>query len=61
MVDIRAIRKNLGLSQAELADKLGVHQTSVSRFETGDLPLDKRTELALLALESEPTQPRRAA
>ena len=48
-----AIRKELKLSQAELADKLGVHQSTVSRFETGDLSLDKRTELALLALRKQ--------
>lgn len=50
MLDIVALRKELDLTQAELAEKLGVHQTTVSRFETGDLPLDKRTELALEAL-----------
>jgi transcriptional regulator with XRE-family HTH domain len=53
MVDIRAIRADLKLSQAELADKLGLHQTTISRFETGDLPIDKRTELAVLALQSD--------
>lgn len=50
MVDMRAIREELKLSQSELADKLGVHQTTVSRFETGELPIDKRTILALAAL-----------
>jgi transcriptional regulator with XRE-family HTH domain len=53
MVDMRTIRQGLKLSQAELADKLGLHQTTISRFETGDLPIDKRTELALLALRKE--------
>jgi DNA-binding XRE family transcriptional regulator len=50
MTDIRAIRRELQLSQAELATKLGLHQTTISRFETGDLALDERTELALEAL-----------
>lgn len=54
MIDVRAVRQELKLSQAELADKLGLHQTTISRFETGDMPLDRRTELALEALRSEP-------
>lgn len=53
MMDLRTIRQEeLKLSQTELADKLGLHQTTISRFETGDLPLDKRTELAIEALRS---------
>ncbi|QPQ55576.1 helix-turn-helix transcriptional regulator [Allosphingosinicella flava] len=47
---VRETRLALGLSQADLAAKLGVHQTTVSRFETGDLPVDERTQLALEAL-----------
>lgn len=50
MTDIRDIRTSLGLTQAELATRLGIHQTSVSRMEKGDIPLDARTELALVAL-----------
>lgn len=50
MTDIRDARRVLGLSQSELATKLGVHQTTVSRFETGDLPADERTVLAINAL-----------
>ena len=50
---VREIRRELELSQAELAGRLGVHQTTVSRFETGELPLDKRTELALRALRKD--------
>lgn len=50
MTDIRDIRTSLGLTQAELATRLGIHQTSVSRMEKGEWPLDARTELALAAL-----------
>lgn len=50
MDDLQTIRKALNLSQAELADKLGLHQSTISRFETGELPLDKRTLLAAQAL-----------
>lgn len=49
-MDIRAIRTELELSQAELAAKLGLHQTTISRFESGNLPVDERTALAVEAL-----------
>lgn len=62
MTDVKAIRQELKLSQAELAEKLGLHQTTISRFETGEMPLDKRTELALLALQRAAAEaPARAA
>lgn len=50
MDDIRHIRQSLGLTQADFADKLGLHQSTISRFEKGALPLDKRTLLAAQAL-----------
>ena len=50
MIDIRSIRKRLKLSQAEMADRLGVHQATLSRFETGALKIDKRTLLAVQAI-----------
>lgn len=52
MIDLRSIRHDLKLSQVEMADLLGLHQTTISRFETGDLPIDKRTELAIQALQA---------
>jgi transcriptional regulator with XRE-family HTH domain len=50
MTDVRAIRRQLGLSQGQLADKLGLNQSTISRFETGELPVDERTTLALDAI-----------
>jgi transcriptional regulator with XRE-family HTH domain len=50
MQTIADIRRALGFSQAEMAEHLGVTQSSISRFETGDLPVDKRTLLAAQAL-----------
>jgi transcriptional regulator with XRE-family HTH domain len=50
-MDIRETRKALGLSQAALAQKLGLTQGTVSRFEAGVLPLDERTKLAIDALK----------
>lgn len=46
--NIRRMRKTAGLSQADLADRLGVHQTVVSRWERGvaDLPDDRVGDLA---------------
>lgn len=41
---------SLGLNQAELADLLGIKSNTVSRYETGLLPVPKVVELALEAL-----------
>lgn len=46
MQDIQTIRKALGLSQSEMAERLGLNQSTISRFERGELPTDKRTLLA---------------
>lgn len=51
MEQLRDIRKALGLTQAEFAARLGLHQSTVSKFENGELPLDKRTLLAAQALK----------
>lgn len=32
---IKAARKQIGLSQAELAEKMGVHQATISQYENG--------------------------
>lgn len=53
MDDIREIRSKLGLTQIEFADRLGLHQSTISRLETGELPADKRTVLAAKALLAE--------
>ena len=50
MEDVLTTRKALSLTQEELADKLGLHQSTISRLESGALPLDRRTRLALEAL-----------
>lgn len=53
-MDVRTLRKSLDLSQAELAARLGVTQSTVSRWETGELPLSKRDLLALDSLAKAP-------
>lgn len=50
MQDIRATRRSLGVTQAELAALLGLNQSTISRLESGSLPLDERTVLAVEAL-----------
>lgn len=47
---LRAARLRLGLRQSELAQHLDITQGSVSRFETGILPIDRRMQLAIRSL-----------
>lgn len=35
MFDIKTQRKNKGLTQEQLSEKIGVHQTAVSQWENG--------------------------
>lgn len=44
---IKKSRKALGWTQAQLADQLGVTHATVSRIESGDIPLNIRTQIAL--------------
>lgn len=44
-------RKRLGWSQERLAEALEVHPMTVSKWERGEQPIDKRTELAVRWLE----------
>lgn len=46
-MDISATRKEHGLSQAAIAAKLGVHQTTVMRWENGTLPMRPRDVFAV--------------
>lgn len=46
--DLGKIRKRLKLSQAEMADKLGVDQATISRIEAGRSP--SRPVLKLLEM-----------
>lgn len=44
---VRARREELGLSQAELATAVGLHQTAISRLENGQFYPSVPTQLAL--------------
>jgi len=50
MDNLRDIRRQLGLTQIEMGEQLGLDQSTISRFENGALPIDKRTGLAVQAL-----------
>ncbi len=50
MTDIKTLRKKLGLTQDEMAEKLDVSQGRISQWENGDA-LSERDKLALEALE----------
>lgn len=49
-MDIKAIRKDMGLTQAELGALLGVDHSTVSRLESGEIPMTERTKLAMEAI-----------
>lgn len=50
--DFRAARHALGLSQAALAEKLGLSKDQVSRIERGVYRVSRLHELALYALQN---------
>ena len=55
-LDVKQLRKNLGLSQSELADILGVHYRTVQNWETGTpIPKTKYTMLCKLMNGETPT------
>jgi DNA-binding transcriptional regulator YiaG len=47
--EIKALREAAGLSQQDLAERLGVAVETVSRWENGRLGFRKMSELALKA------------
>jgi len=57
------LRKSIGYSQSQLAREMGLYVRSISRWETGEIPLPKIAELALLYLaeqrKKQPVKPKR--
>ena len=45
-----ALRTLAGLTQSGLSDALGVHRTTVARWETGKVPIPRGVELAMKSL-----------
>ena len=47
---LRQLRRSLQITQGQLADKLGLRQATISRWETGTEPIPLRRRLQLLEL-----------
>lgn len=54
---LRWLRRLRGLKQAALADLMGVAQTTISRWERGELELGPDVLMRLLAILADPTGP----
>ncbi|QPC47365.1 helix-turn-helix domain-containing protein [Mangrovibacillus cuniculi] len=52
-LQIKYIRQMLGLSQQELGHLIGVHNSLISKIETGTANLQPKTEQAIITLFSE--------
>jgi transcriptional regulator with XRE-family HTH domain len=48
--ELRSIRVEMGLTQAELADRLEIAKNTICRYEIGDLEITKLVELAVNCL-----------
>lgn len=57
--ELKTRRETLGMTQAQLAEALGVDVMTVSRWERGARPLSPLLPLALKGLESEIKKPNR--
>jgi DNA-binding transcriptional regulator YiaG len=60
-IDVAAVRKNLGLTQAAFAERLGVDQSLVSRLETGKLEPSGPVLIILRQIMAEPSNTDEAA
>ena len=49
--ELRRKRMSLGLNQIQLAARLEINQNTISRYETGALPIPKLVELAVETVE----------
>lgn len=45
-VELRSLRKTAGLSQADMAEALGMNRATISDMERGVAPIERRTGLA---------------
>lgn len=58
---VRAIRRRLKLTQSGLAERLGVAQMTVSRWESGEAPVRPAMRLALGSLQPLKAKPKKKA
>jgi DNA-binding transcriptional regulator YiaG len=47
---IKALRREIGLTQEQFADHLGIHPMTVSKWERGEYLISHRTSITLMAL-----------
>jgi putative zinc finger/helix-turn-helix YgiT family protein len=48
--EVRYLRRVLEMTQAELAERIGLHRTTVARWEIGEVPIGQAESMALRAL-----------
>ena len=53
MDSFRRKRERLGLTQAEMAKRLGKNRITIIRYESGETPVPKAVEMALKVVEAE--------
>lgn len=51
--ELRDLREVLGLTQAQLAARIGMHPNTVARMERGELAVSARTEAVVRLLARE--------
>lgn len=51
-LDIKAIRSDLGLTQAKLAEEVGVDQSTISNWENGQTPRGPARRVLLTLVEA---------
>lgn len=52
--ELKALRKQIGLTQSEMAQALGLTQTFIGMMERGEKAIERRTELAARYLLEHP-------
>jgi len=55
MIDVKTLRNRLGLTQTALADRLGVDQSLISKWENGERTPDGPALILLRQMEALPT------
>lgn len=50
---LKAARKRLGLTQAQMAHELGITLSGYQRMEYGERPIERRTDLAVRYLATD--------
>lgn len=58
--ELRSLRKRAGMSQAELAEHIGMARETISQMERGSAPIEKRTALAIRWITSKEGRPKRS-